>query len=82
MSYALTDTLADAEALVAQIDTHLGYPRNGTTTHAVPREHPTVALWAIALDRLDVSEPWLADALVDLSVVDRLDDDWNPGGYP
>lgn len=82
MSYALTDTLADATALIATIDAHLGYPRDGTTTHAVPRAHPTVATWAVALDRLDVSDPWLADALTDLWIVEHLDADWTPGGYP
>jgi hypothetical protein len=80
VSHALTDTLAEAQALIAAIDARQGYPRDGTTTHAVPIAHPTVAVWAVALDGLDLGT--YADELDGLQVVERLDPDWFPGGYP
>lgn len=80
MSHALTDTLADATTLIAQIDARQGYPRDGTTTHAIPVAHPTVAQWAVALDGLDVAA--YANELDGLQIVDRLPSDWFPGGYP
>lgn len=77
---ALTDTLAEATALVAQIDAARGYPKPGTHTHAVPQAHPSVAQWAVPLDGLS---PSLVVALTDgLEMVERLPDDWFPGGYP
>lgn len=81
MSYAITTSLIDAEVLIATIDEHQGYPRDGTTTHAVPVAHPEVLEWAVALDGLDVSEPWLSAAVEGLWVFERLDADWFPGGY-
>ena len=80
MSHALTDTLADATTLIAQIDARLGYPRDGTTTHAIPVAHPTVAQWAVALDGLDVAA--YANELDGLQIVEQLDASWTPGGYP
>lgn len=80
MSHALTDTLVEADALIAQIDARQGYPRDGTTTHAVPVAHPTVAQWAVALDGLDVAA--YANELDGLQIVPSLPSDWFPGGYP
>jgi hypothetical protein len=80
VSHAITDTLAEAQALIAAIDARQGYPRDGTTTHAVPLAHPTVARGAGALDGRDLA---VVTALTDgLWLVDRLDADWMPGGYP
>lgn len=80
--YAITTNESDAVVLVAAIDAVQGYPRDGTTTHDVPRKHPTAAQWAVALDGLDLSEPWLVVALNGREPVERLPDDWFHGGYP
>ena len=80
MSHALTDTLADADALIAQLDARQGYPRDGTTTHAIAVAHPTVAQWAVALDGLDLAA--YANELDGLQIVEQLDASWTPGGYP
>lgn len=82
MSHAILTSAEDAAYLVLLIDTALGYPRDGTTTHAVPRKHPAANEWAVALDRLDLSAPWLAGFLAGIEVVEHLPDDWFPGGYP
>lgn len=75
---------AAAQDLVDSIDATIGYPDadNGTTTHDVPRKHPSQNLWAVALDGLDPAEPWLTAALDGRVPVERLPDDWFPGGYP
>lgn len=79
MSHALTDTLAEAEALIAAIDARQGYPRDGTITHAVPVAHPTLAQWAVPLDGLDLST--VTDLTEGLWLVDRLPADWIEEGY-
>jgi len=74
--YAITTNESDAVVLVAAIDAVQGYPRDGTTTHDVPREHPAGGEWAVALDGLDLSAAWLVDALAGLEIVERLSADW------
>lgn len=76
------ESQAAAEDLVESIDAVQGYPRDGTVTHDVPRKHPIAAQWAVALDGLDLSEQWLVVALNGREPVERLPDDWFPGGYP
>lgn len=78
--YAITTSEADAVVLIAAIDAVLGYPRDGTLTHAIPEEHPDGGEWAVALDGLEPA-PWLADALTGLEFVERLPSDWIGGIY-
>lgn len=82
MSVAILTSVEDATVLIAAIDAVRGYPRDGTATHAIPRRHPAAGEWAVPLDGLDPAEPWLAGALTGVEVVERLPDDWYPGGYP
>lgn len=77
-AHAITTSEADAVVLIAAIDAVLGYPRDGTTTHAIPWEHSEGGEWAVPLDGLDLTSSWLLDALTGLEVVGVLPADWWP----
>ena len=76
--HAVTDTPARAVQLVEDIDALRGYPRDGTTTHAVPLAHAD-GRRAVPLDGLTDDEIVALD-LTDFDL-DTLDESWFPGGY-
>jgi len=82
-AWAIGHTEGMCEQLIATIDSALGYPNaeTRTTTHAAVREHPGGGEFAVSLDGLDITAPWLATALFEFDVVTRLPDDWSPVGY-
>lgn len=84
MSYATHATEAESLAFVAVCDAVLGLPHAGepvaeyplgwTLTWAIPRKHPTLALWAVEIPA-GVPPPMFG-------VRDSLDASWSPDVDP
>lgn len=75
----ITDSLAEAEAIIAKIDSLLGLPdkENNTLTYAIPREHETrkgqymIPIKSIASRKVRGGRPAIQELLDVLSTADK-----------